>query len=236
MRESLNAFMDEHVYGNEAKHFAELEEMGDPTALSPTVAELKVKARQAGLWNLFLPDDTWGPGYSNTDYAPLAEIMGRSVFMAPEAFNCSAPDTGNMEVLNHFGTPEHHQRWLVPLLEGEIRSCFGMTEPAVASSDPRNLETEIRRDGDEYVINGTKWWSTGASAASVCILMGITNPDADPKGRYSMILVPLDAPGVTILRDLNVFGYHERGGHGEIRFDNVRVPASNLLAGEGRAI
>jgi acyl-CoA dehydrogenase len=233
MRQSLTAFMDEHVYRSETRHFAELEEMGDPTALSPVLAELKVKARDAGLWNLFLPDERWGPGYSNADYAPLAEIMGRSVWLAPEATNCAAPDTGNMEVLTHFGTPEQQQEWLVPLLEGEIRSCFGMTEPAVASSDPRNLETEIRREGDEYVINGVKWWSTGASAASICILMGVTNPESDPKGRYSMILVPMDAPGVTILRDLPVFGYLERGGHGEVRFENVRVPVTNILASEG---
>jgi acyl-CoA dehydrogenase len=226
--------MDEHVYRVENAHFAELEAKGDPTGLSDILADLKVKARAAGLWNLFLPDEKWGPGLSNSDYAPLAEIMGRSVWLAPEATNCSAPDTGNMEVLTHFGTPEHQQQWLVPLLEGEIRSCFGMTEPAVASSDPRNLETEIRREGDEYVINGTKWWSSGAVAASVCILMGVTNPDADPKGRYSMILVPMDAPGVTILRDLPVFGYYDRGGHGEVRFENVRVPVGNLLAGEGQ--
>ena len=225
--------MDEHVYPAEEAHFAELDELGDHGALTSVQADLKVKARAAGLWNLFLPHGDWGAGLSNADYAPLAEIMGRVIWLAPEATNCSAPDTGNMEVLVDFGTPEQQQEWLVPLLEGEIRSCFGMTEPAVASSDPRNLETRIERDGDEYVINGTKWWTTGASAASICILMGVTDPGADPKGRYSMILVPMDAPGVTILRDLNVFGYHDRGGHGEVEFKDVRVPASNLIANEG---
>ncbi len=225
--------MDEHVYPAEDSHFAELEAKGDPGALTDVLAALKTKARDAGLWNLFLPDDEWGVGLANADYAPLAEIMGRSVWLAPEATNCAAPDTGNMEVLTTFGTEEQQQRWLVPLLEGEIRSCFGMTEPAVASSDPRNLEARIERDGDEYVINGTKWWSSGATTASICIFMGVTNPDADPKGRYSMILVPMDAPGVSIVRDLPVFGYHDRGGHPEVRYDNVRVPASNLIAGEG---
>jgi acyl-CoA dehydrogenase len=226
--------MDDHVYPAEDRHFAELKELGDATALTGVQAELKVKARELGLWNLFMPEEEWGAGLSNADYAPLAEIMGRSVWLAPEATNCSAPDTGNMEVLSNFGTPEQQQRWLVPLLEGEIRSCFGMTEPAVASSDPRNLETEIRREGDEYVINGTKWWSSGAKTAAVCILMGVTNPEADPKGRYSMILVPMDAPGVSIVRDLPVFGYHDRGGHPEVRYDDVTVPASNLIAGEGQ--
>ena len=225
--------MREHVYPAEDAHFADLETGGDPGALTPTLAALKEKARSAGLWNLFLPDEEWGAGLSNTDYAPLAEIMGRSIWLAPEATNCSAPDTGNMEVLTMFGTPQQQARWLTPLLDGEIRSCFGMTEPAVASSDPRNLETSIERHGDEYVINGTKWWTTGAKSAAVCVLMGVTNPNADPKGRYGMILVPMDAPGVTIVRDLPVFGYHDRGGHCEVRFDNVRVPADHLIANEG---
>ena len=225
--------MHEHVYPAEDAHFADLEAGGDPGALTPTLAALKEKARSAGLWNLFLPDEEWGAGLSNTDYAPLAEIMGRSIWLAPEATNCSAPDTGNMEVLTMFGTPQQQARWLTPLLDGEIRSCFGMTEPAVASSDPRNLETSIERHGDEYVINGTKWWTTGAKSAAVCVLMGVTNPNADPKGRYGMILVPMDAPGVTIVRDLPVFGYHDRGGHCEVRFDNVRVPADHLIANEG---
>ncbi|NND02593.1 MAG: acyl-CoA dehydrogenase, partial [Acidimicrobiia bacterium] len=207
LRDKLHSFMDDYVYPAEDAHFAELASSGDPAALTDVLANLKVKAKAVGLWNLFLPDDEWGVGLSNADYAPLAEIMGRSVWLAPEATNCAAPDTGNMEVLTNFGTPQQQQRWLVPLLEGDIRSCFGMTEPAVASSDPRNLEARIERDGDEYVINGTKWWSSGAMTASICIFMGVTNPDADPKGRYSMILVPMDAPGVSIVRDLPVFGY-----------------------------
>jgi len=225
--------MDEHVYPAEAPHFAELEERGDPAALTDVLADLKDKARAAGLWNLFLPDDEWGAGLSNGDYAPLAEIMGRSVWLAPEATNCSAPDTGNMEVIANFGTGDQKQRWLVPLLEGEIRSCFGMTEPAVASSDPRNLEARIERAGDDYVITGTKWWSSGALSADICIFMGVTDPAAAPKSRYSMILVPMDAPGVSIVRDVPVFGYHDRGGHPVVRYDQVRVPASNLIAGEG---
>ncbi len=225
--------MEDKVYPAEEAHFAELAERNDPAALTDILAGLKIEARKARLWNLFLPDSEWGVGLSNVEYAPLAEIMGRAVWLAPEATNCSAPDTGNMEVLTMFGTSEQQQRWLVPLLEGEIRSCFGMTEPAVASSDPRNLETEIRREGDDYVINGTKWWTTGGLTAAVCILMGVTNPQADPKGRYGMILVPMDAPGVTVVRDLNVFGYQDRGGHCEVRFEDVRVPAGNVIAGEG---
>jgi len=226
--------MDDHVYSAEEAHFAELESTGDAGALTTVLADLKDKARAGGLWNLFLPDEEWGAGLKNADYAPLAEIMGRSISLAPEATNCAAPDTGNMEVLVQFGTKDQQQQWLMPLLEGEIRSCFGMTEPAVASSDPRNLETTITRDGSDYVITGTKWWTSGALAASVCILMGVTNPDADPKGRYSMILVPMDAPGVTIVRDLPVFGYHDRGGHCVVRFEDVRVPASSLIAAEGQ--
>jgi acyl-CoA dehydrogenase len=222
--------MDEHVYPAEPAFH--VRDSHDPPE---AMASLKAEARRRGLWNLFLGDERWGAGLSNADYAPLAEIMGRSIEIAPEATNCSAPDTGNMEVLAMFGTPEQQERWLVPLLDGEIRSCFSMTEPAVASSDPRNLETRMERSGDEYVITGTKWWSTGAlgSACKVAIVMGVTNPDADPKGRYSMMLVPLDTPGVEITRNLPVFGYHERGGHAEIRYDGARVPAANLIASEG---
>jgi acyl-CoA dehydrogenase len=205
------------------------------------LGELKAEARRRGLWNLFLPDEDWGAGLSNVEYAPLAEEMGRSIELAPEATNCSAPDTGTMEVLATFGTPEQQQRWLVPLLEGEIRSCFAMTEPEVASSDPRNLAARIRRDGGDYVIDGRKWWTTGAAGSTcrVAIFMGVTGssadsgPDADARTRHSMILVPMDTPGVTVERSLPVFGYHDRGGHGEVTFENVRVPAANLIAGEG---
>jgi acyl-CoA dehydrogenase len=198
--------------------------------------ELKSEARRRGLWNLFLPDAEHGAGLSNLDYAHLAEITGRSVLIAPEATNCAAPDTGNMEVLHMFGTPEQQQQWLHPLLEGEIRSAFFMTEPEVASSDARNISARIERDGDEYVLNGRKWWSSGASSprCKVGIFMGVTDPDADPYHQQSMILVPMDAPGVEVVRDLPVFGnYDGHGGHPEVSFTDVRVPASNLLASEG---
>lgn len=234
-RQDLTEFMATSVYPAEPLHRQQLETSGDSAAATPVIDELKVEARKQGLWNLFLPNDEWGAGLTNLDYAPLAEIMGRSIELAPEATNCSAPDTGNMEILTEFGTQEQQGRWLVPLLEGEIRSCFSMTEPAVASSDPRNLQTSIVRDGDEYVINGNKWWITGAAGPTceISIVMGVTNPDADPKGRYSMILVPMDTPGVTIQRDLSVYGYHDRGGHCEIAFQDVRVPATNILGSEG---
>ncbi len=233
-QERLRAFMDEHVYPAEPLHEAQIAEFG-PVEATPVLRSLKEKAKELGLWNLFLPDPERGPGLRNVEYAPLAEIMGRSIDLAPEATNCSAPDTGNMEVLHDFGTPEQQERWLEPLLEGEIRSCFSMTEPAVASSDPRNLETSIRREGDEYVIDGRKWWSSGAASkdCKIAIVMGVTDPDAPPKARYSMVLVPLDTPGVTVVRDLPVFGYHDRGGHGEIVYDGVRVPVSNIISGEG---
>ncbi len=233
-QEKLRSFMDEFVYPAEPVHEAQAAEFG-PIEATPILRRLKQEARERGLWNLFLPDDEHGAGLANVEYAPLAEIMGRSIELAPEATNCSAPDTGNMEVLHDFGTPEQQERWLVPLLEGEIRSCFSMTEPGVASSDPRNLATQIRRDGDEYVINGRKWWSTGALSADckIAIVMGVTDPDAPPKQRYSMVLVPMDTPGVEIVRDLPVFGYHERGGHGEIDYTDVRVPVSNIISGEG---
>jgi acyl-CoA dehydrogenase len=233
-RADLLAFMDDHVYPAEESHRSQQDEYG-PTEATPTLRALKEEARSRGLWNLFLPDDEHGAGLSNADYAPLAEIMGRSIDLAPEATNCSAPDTGNMEVLHMFGSAEQKERWLVPLLEGEIRSCFSMTEPAVASSDPRNLETTIIRDGDSYVVTGTKWWSTGALSTDckIAIVMGVTDADAPPKQRYSMILVPFDAHGVIPVRDLSVFGYHDRGGHAEVRYEDVEVPASNLISGEG---
>jgi acyl-CoA dehydrogenase len=231
----LDAFMDEHVYPAE-EIIAARRQWGDvPTEAPPEMAALKTEARSRGLWNLFLPDEEYGAGLSNVEYAPLAEIMGRAIELAPEATNCAAPDTGNMEVLHMFGTDEQKQRWLVPLLEGEIRSNFGMTEPGVASSDPKNLECAITPHGDDYVVNGTKWFSSGAMSkdSKIAIVMGITDKDAPPKQRYSMILVPMDTDGVTIVRDLNVYGYRHRGGHPEVVYDNVRVPAANMISGPG---
>src|SRR5437588_380823 len=234
LQQRLTAFMEEHIYPNEQRFYDEIQrERWSPTQI---IEELKPKARAAGLWNLFLPHDDHGAGLSNLEYAPLCEIMGRSV-MAPEVFNCSAPDTGNMEVLARYGTPEQQERWLKPLLAAEIRSCFAMTEPAVASSDATNIESSIVRDGDEYVVNGRKWWSSGAGdpRCKVAILMGKTDPSADTHKQQSMILVPLDAPGVTIKRHLPVFGYDDAPhGHMEIELEDVRVPPSNMLLGEGR--
>jgi acyl-CoA dehydrogenase len=235
LRQSLQAFLDEHVFPNEAQ-FQEQIQQGDRWKPLPLLDELKAKARQAGLWNLFLPDLAYGPGLTNLEYAPLCEIMGRSLW-APEVFNCSAPDTGNMEVLVRYGTAEQKERWLKPLLNAEIRSCFCMTEPDVASSDATNIRASIVRDGGDYVLNGRKWWSTGAGdpRCKIAIFMGKTDPSALRHQQQSMILVPLDTRGVTIKRMLNVFGYDEAPhGHAEILFENVRVPAENLLLGEGR--
>lgn len=231
----LTAFMDEHVYPNERRWH---EEIGSGNRWEPSaiVEELKAKARRAGLWNLFLPDREFGAGLTNLEYAPLCEIMGRSP-MAPEVFNCSAPDTGNMEVLAQYGTPEQKERWLKPLLAGEIRSCFAMTEPDVASSDATNIQSSIARDGEHYVINGRKWWSSGAGdpRCKIIIFMGKTDPKAETHRQQSMILVPLETPGVKVKRMLTVFGYdHAPHGHAEVTYENVRVPASNLLLGEGR--
>ncbi len=233
--ERLQSFMDEWVYPAETIQEVQVAEQGNRTEATPILQELKIEARSRELWNLFLPDPEFGPGLKNVEYAPLAELTGRSLELAPEAVNSSAPDTGNMEVIHDFGTEEQKERWLLPLLDGEIRSCFSMTEPAVASSDPRNLETTIISDGDHYIVNGTKWWSSGGNSTDckIAIVMGITSTEASPKDRYSMILVPSDTPGVEVLRDVPVFGYHDRGGHAEIRYNNVRVPASNLIAGEG---
>ncbi len=231
----LNAFMDEHVYPNEHRFLQEVAE-GDRWQPTQIIDTLKAKAKEAGLWNLFLPESELGAGLTNLEYAPLCEVMGR-VMWSPEIFNCSAPDTGNMEVLARYGTEEQKQQWLVPLLNGTIRSCFAMTEPEVASSDATNICSSIVRDGDDYVINGRKWWSSGANdpRCKIFIFMGKTNPDAGRHSQQSMILVPRDTPGVKILRHLPVFGFDDAPhGHAEILFENVRVPASNMLLGEGR--
>jgi len=235
----LTAFMNEHVYPAEARYAEELRansEAGRRWTPLQTIESLKPKARAAGLWNLFLPDSDHGAGLSNQEYAPLAEIMGR-VPWASEAFNCSAPDTGNMEVLVRYGTKEQQQKWLLPLLAGEIRSAFAMTEPAVASSDATNIESRIERRGDQYVINGRKWWTSGGGdpRCKIMIFMGKTDPSAPRHSQQSMILVPFDTPGVTVMRPLSVFGYDDAPhGHMEVDFKNVTVPASNLLLGEGR--
>jgi len=234
LQRRLQAFMDEHVFPNEQRFEKEIER--DRWKPARVIEELKPKARAAGLWNLFLPNDENGAGLTNLEYAPLCEIMGRSV-LAPEVFNCSAPDTGNMEVLARYGTVEQKEKWLKPLLAGEIRSCFSMTEPDVASSDATNIRASIVREGNEYVLNGRKWWSSGAGdpRCKIAIFMGKTDSAAQLHKRQSMVLVPLDLPGVKIERMLTVFGYdHAPHGHGEISFENVRIPASNMLLGEGR--
>jgi acyl-CoA dehydrogenase len=234
--ERLQAFMEAQIYPNERRFYEEAEKLG-PWAVYPLVEELKPKAREAGLWNLFLPNSKHGVGLTNFEYAPLCEIMGRS-HLAPEVFNCSAPDTGNMEVLARYGTPEHQERWLKPLLAGEIRSCFAMTEPAVASSDATNIEASIVRDGDEYVVNGHKWYTTNATdpRCKIAIFMGKTDPqNVDRYKQQSMILVPMDTPGVKVVRPIAVFGFYgvpDRAS--EVKFEDVRVPASNMLLGEGR--
>jgi acyl-CoA dehydrogenase len=234
LSERLTDFMRQHVHPAEAVFAGELRAAGDPHAEVPVMERLKEEARRRGLWNLFHPDPEVGPGLSNVEYAPLAEIMGRSP-LGSEACNCSAPDTGNMEVLTLFGTPAQKERWLRPLLDGEIRSAFAMTEPDVASSDATNVQMRIERDGDSYVLNGRKWWTSGAmrERCRVLIAMGKTNPEGPPHRQQSMILVPRDTPGVTVLRNLPVFGYADHEGHAEVLFEDVRVPAENLVAGEG---
>jgi acyl-CoA dehydrogenase len=235
LREQLLAFMDDHVYPAEAVYGGQMSDLGDAHGHPQVIEDLKTEARSRGLWNLFLPHKTeWTDGLSNLDYAPLAEIAGRSP-LGPEALNCSAPDTGNMEILTTFGTTEQKEQWLEPLLRGEIRSCFAMTEPAVASSDATNIECRIRRDGDDYVINGRKWWISGAAShrCKVAILMGKTDPSAPTHLQQSMILVPMDSPGLTNVRALPVFGYQDREGHCELLFEDVRVPATNILGDEG---
>ncbi len=235
LRTSLLDFMDSHVYPSEAVYRDQMEAAGDPHFHPPILEELKTEARSRGLWNLFLPDEEAGAGLSVLEYAPLAEISGRVPHIAPEAMNCDAPNTGNMEILHMFGTSEQRARWLDPLLDGEIRSCFSMTEPDVASSDAKNIRTRINRDGDEYVIEGRKWFSSGGASdrCKVSIVMGVTDPHADPYRQQSMVIVPMDAPGVTVERSPLVFGYQDRGGHPQIHFDRVRVPVSNLLGDEG---
>ena len=235
LRGRLLEFMESHVYPAESVYSKQMADSGNPHHHPPVIEDLKDEARSRGLWNLFLPDVELGVGLSVLDYAPLAEITGRSPHLAPEALNCSAPDTGNMEILHMFGTSQQKEMWLYPLLEGEIRSCFSMTEPDVASSDATNIRTRIEPNGDEYVISGRKWFSTGAASdrCKFSIVMGVTNPDADRHQMQSMVIVPLDARGVEIEREPTVFGYQDRGGHPQIRFDEVRVPASNLLGEEG---
>jgi acyl-CoA dehydrogenase len=236
LKARLEAFMDQHIYPNEARFLQETAELG-PWKVMPVVETLKAAAKAAGLWNLFLPDSTHGAGLNNVEYAPLCEIMGRS-HLAPEVFNCSAPDTGNMEVLVRYGTPAQQERWLEPLLAGEIRSAFAMTEPAVASSDATNIESSIRREGDEYVVNGHKWYTTGATdpRCKIIIFMGKTDPDNPDRHRQqSMVLVPVEAPGVRVVRPLPVFGFYGMPDRAsEVLFENVRVPVSSILLGEGR--
>lgn len=233
--EKLVAFMDEHVYPAEPVFAEQMASSGDPHFHPPVLEELKAEARKRGLWNLFHPYEEWGPGLTNLEYAPLAEVMGRSIEIAPEATNCNAPDTGNMEVLTLFGTDEHKEKWLKPLLDGQIRSAFAMTEPGVASSDATNIELRMEPDGDEYVLNGRKWWTSNALHANckVLIVMGKTDPQAPTHRQQSMMVVPIDTPGITIERNLTVFGYRDREGHAEVTFDNVRVPKSAVLSGEG---
>ncbi|CAH0221740.1 acyl-CoA dehydrogenase family protein [Peribacillus simplex] len=237
LEKKLTEFMEKHVYPNESIYKKQLEAQKSRwSEIPPILSELTDKAKEEGLWNLFLPDSGYGAGLTNLEYAPLCEIMGRSS-IGPEIFNCNAPDTGNMEVLVRYGSDEHKERWLKPLLAGEIRSCFSMTEPEVASSDATNIECRIEKTGNEYVINGRKWWSSGAGEprCKIAIVMGKTDPEASKHEQQSMILVPLDTPGVKIERMLPVFGYdHAPHGHAEITFENVRVPATNILWGEGK--
>jgi acyl-CoA dehydrogenase len=240
LQAEVQSFLDEAVYPAESEfHQQEVANRatGRPFATPEVLTGLKAEARRRGLWNLFLPDERFGAGLSVSEYAPLAELSGRSVALAPEAMNCSAPDTGNMELIAMFGTEDQHEQWLRPLLEAEIRSCFSMTEPDVASSDATNIATRITPDGDSYVITGRKWWSTGAmrDSCALSLVMGVTDPDADRHARHSMILVPMDSPGLTVRRSTTVYGYDDgpHGGHGEIEFDDVRVPAANLLGPRG---
>lgn len=235
LQEKLNKFFDEHIYPVEKAYDQEIEDSGNSLHIPDILDELKDKAKKIGLWNLFLPDSDYGAGLTNVEYAPLAEITGR-VWWAPEVFNCSAPDTGNMEVLYDFGTEEQKEEWLEPLLDGTIRSCFAMTEPDVASSDATNINSSIVSDGDNYIINGRKWWTSNAinPRAKICIFMGVTNPDNPPHQRQSQILVPMDSEGITIVRPMQVYGYDDGyTGHPELLFENVVVPKKNIIGGEG---
>lgn len=231
----LQEFMDAHVYPAEVTYAQQMAESGDPHFDPPIMEQLKTEAKSRGLWNLFHPDPRYGAGLTNSEYAPLAEIMGHSAVLAPEACNCSAPDTGNMEVFTLFGTDEHKERWLQPLLDGTIRSAFAMTEPDVASSDATNIAMSMVRDGDDWVLNGRKWWTSNAlhPNCKVLIVMGKTDPDAAAHAQQSMMVVPIDARGVTVVRNLPVFGYTDREGHAEVLFENVRVPGADVLAGAG---
>ena len=236
LRERVTAFLNEHILPAEPVFERQVEESGDRWSAPPVMEELKQKARAAGLWNLFLPKREYSDGLTNLEYAPLCEIMGRTPIGA-EPFNCSAPDTGNMETIARYGSDAQKKEWLAPLLDGKIRSCFAMTEPAVASSDATNIQSEIKRDGDHYVINGRKWWTSGAmdKRCKIAIFMGQTDPSAPAHKRQSMVLVPMDTPGVRVIRPLQVFGYDDAPhGHAEVEFKNVRVPAANILLGEGR--
>jgi len=234
LQDRLRDFIDTHVDPAGPVYQEQVAASGDPHFHPPVMEELKAEARERGLWNLFLPNEKWGEGLSNLDYAPLCEMMGRSLLTA-EATNCAAPDTGNMEILSEFGTPEQQDEWLVPLLEGRIRSCFAMTEPWVASSDATNIQSRIERDGDDYVVNAHKWWTSGAASdrCKVAILLGVSDPNADPYHRHSMILVPFDAPGVKVVRTLPVFGHDAGGGHCETLYEDVRLPAASILGEEG---
>ena len=235
LQDKLKTFFADHIYPNEELYEKAIIDSGDPLHIPEILEELKSKAKSENLWNLFLPDNEYGYGLSNVDYAPLAEITGHN-WWAPEVFNCSAPDTGNMEILNEFGTAEQKKQWLEPLLEGKIRSCFAMTEPNVASSDATNIGSSIVSDGDNYVINGRKWWTSNAinPNAKICIFMGVTNPDSPPYQRQSQVLVPMDSEGLSIIRPMQVFGYDDGyTGHPELLFENVVVPKSNIIGGEG---
>ncbi|WP_248963350.1 acyl-CoA dehydrogenase family protein [Sphaerisporangium perillae] len=234
LQDRMRSFMEQHVYPGEIVYDRQIAEAENPHELPQVMLELKEKARAEGLWNLFLSHGDWGAGLTNLEYAPLAELAGRSI-IGPEVFNCSAPDTGNMELLALFATPEQQEQWLRPLLDAEIRSCFAMTEPEVASSDPRNIRTTIIRDGDSYLVNGHKWYTSGIldPDCKLIILMGVTDPRAATYRQQSMLLIPRDTPGIKVLRDLPMFGYTDRLGHGDVLFEDVRVPAANLLGGEG---
>ena len=232
VQEQLQRFMDEQIYPNERLYVEQVEASGDPHHEPAILKELRGKAKALGLWNLFLPDAEHGAGLTNLEYTPLCETMGRSP-IAPRVFNCAAPDTGNMEILAEFGTPEQKKRWLQPMLEGEIRSCFSMTEPEVSGADPTGLRTRARREGDEYVIDGHKWFTSGAVGARFAIVMAVTDPEAPPHMRASQIIVPTDTPGFHLVRAVSVMGHVGGGGHCEIRYENCRVPVANCLGGEG---